>query len=208
VAHHPSRSAVVLVLLLGTFALAVPYVSSTVDRWLFSADETKPKWNTKRPSSGQPEAQARDAAGGGSLRPASPDLLPAGRTSASQPPMPNRDEAFAFDFQEDPRRSAGGPQPAVRPAEHVVASQPPARDLPALNRELQNLGAAYLVVEELASGGRYECRCLMPISPENVYQKAFSGSGSTPQAAMEQVVAEIRAWRRVGQASSPAMNER
>jgi hypothetical protein len=69
-------------------------------------------------------------------------------------------------------------------------------DLELLQRDLQDLGATYLVVEEIEAGGRFECRALFPLSPQSTYQKTFSGFASTPQAAMQQVLAEARAWKR------------
>ena len=69
-------------------------------------------------------------------------------------------------------------------------------DPAALQRSFQEVGAIHVVIEETEEGVRYECRCLMPLSPESSYQKAFSAMGSSPAVAAEQVLAEVRAWQR------------
>jgi hypothetical protein len=175
VAKHSFRSAVVLVLFFGTLALAVPSISSLMDAWLFSDDAQRPKWNTQRPATSEP------------LKPASPTLVPAGdgtSQGAVQPASsqfaadPATPAPLAFEFQQD---------------------TPDQRDLGLLQRDLQDLGASYLVVEEIEGGNRFECRALLPLSPQSTYQKTFSGFGSTPQAAMQQVLAEVRAWKRAAQ---------
>jgi hypothetical protein len=179
-AKHSFRSAVVLVLLLGTVALAVPYVSGAIDAWLFSegADASRPKWNTQRPAPDSPKPLS-----------ATPDLLPPGQASYESADQADLDAApFAFDFREEPQIPRG----EVRRTEHLEP-QPPA-DIKRLQRELQALGAAYLTVER--DGDRFECRTLFPLAPESSYQKAFSALGTTPEAAMEQVLAEVRSWKR------------
>lgn len=184
-ANHAFRSAVVLVLLLGTLALAVPYVSSTLDRWLFAeGNETEPQWNANRPPSTQPPQPLKPT----SARPLSI------QTSADESALAEA-SPFAFEFQEEAPKFDSGNRQAVQQAKHAASANPPHGDLVPLQRELQELGAAYLVVEELEADVRYECRCLMPLAAESVYQKAFSGIGSSPRAALEQVVAEVRAWK-------------
>lgn len=183
-AKNSLRSAVVLVLLLGTLALAVPVVSSTVDAWLFSEgiETARPKWNTQRPATEK------------TLRPASPNLVPLGTPLSHESPAGESGKSpLAFEFQEETPRPGD-----VRPVEHVepqaIAKDDQADALSALQRDIQELGAVYLTVER--EGDRFECRTLFPLSPESSYQKAFSAIGSTPQAAMEQVLAEARNWQK------------
>ena len=184
-AKNSLRSAVVLVLLLGTLALAVPYVSTAVDAWLFSEgpESPRPKWNTQRPAGDQ------------TLKPASPDLIPAGQQSSHDelPPDDGGSAPFAFEFQEEKSRPGAGD---VSPAEHVepAAKANDADSLVRLEQEIKALGAVYLILER--DGDRFECRTLFPLSTESSYQKAFSAIGSTPQAAMEQVVAEVNNWQK------------
>jgi len=185
-ASHSVRSAVVLVLLLGTLALAVPFVSSTIDAWLF-ADHTEPaapKWSTQRPAPRTPKE----------LQPANPKPISPGKQSSydsseePHPPAP-----FAFDFQQDPEHPV---RPEVVLSEHRDSPRS-AGDLTELQQELQDLGAEYLTVER--DDDRFECRALFPLSPQSSYQKAFSATGSSPQTAMEQVLAEVTAWKRATQ---------
>jgi hypothetical protein len=174
------RSGIVIVLLLGTLALAVPYVSSTVDAWLFADGKPASKWNTQRP--------ARDK----TLKPANPDLVPPGKQLAHEQAADEKTAPpLAFEYREatplDPR--------AIRPAQHDEGSvEPEGSDLAQLQEEIQALGAVYLTVEQ--DGDRFECRSLFPLAPQSSYQKAFSAVGTTPQAAMEQVLAEVRNWQR------------
>lgn len=175
------RSGIVIVLLLGTLALAVPYVSSTVDAWLFAdGDQPAAKWNTRRPADDK------------MLRPANPNLIPPGKQLAHEQPVGAKNSPpLAFEYLEatplDPH--------TVLPVEHQESSMTPGSDtLAQLQQEIQALGAVYLTVER--EGDRFECRSLFPLAPQSSYQKAFSAIGSTPQAAMEQVLAEVRNWQR------------
>jgi hypothetical protein len=183
-AKNSLRSAVVLVLLLGTLALAVPYVSTAVDAWLFSEgpELTRPKWNTQRPTDEN------------ALKPANPALIPPGKqlTHDELPSDDGGSAPFAFEFQDEKTR----PGMDVSPAEHLEPAAKPddANSLARLQQEIQALGAVYLTVER--DGERFECRTLFPLAPESSYQKAFSAIGSTPQAAMEQVLAEVHNWQR------------
>ena len=181
-ANHSFRSTVVVVLLLGTLALAVPYVSGTVDTLLFSdgQEAAKPKWKTQRPAAHEPPQTLHEAT--------TPKLVPPGEPSSFNVPLNASETApasFEFDFHDNPR-------PDVRRTDHVEQAVPPS--IPALQRELQDLGASYLTVEQ--DGERFECRSLFPLSPDSSYQKAFSGVGSTPEAAMQQVLAEVQNWQR------------
>jgi hypothetical protein len=181
-AKNSIRSAVVLVLLLGTLALAVPYISTAVDAWLFSEgpEAPRPKWNTQRPADDK------------TLKPANPNLIPPGKQLSHDelPPDDGGSAPFAFDFQDEQTR------PGVSPAEHLepAARTDDANSLARLQQEIQALGAVYLTVER--DGDRFECRTLFPLEPQSSYQKAFSAVGSTPQAAMEQVLAEVSNWQR------------
>jgi hypothetical protein len=185
-AKNSLRSAVVLVLLLGTLALAVPYVSTAVDAWLFSEgpQPPRPKWNTQRPADDK------------TLKPASPNLIPPGKQLSHDelPPDDGGSSPFAFEFQEEKARLDRAA--AISPVEHLepAAKTDDADSLARLQQEIQALGAVYLTVER--DGDRFECRTLFPLSPESSYQKAFSAIGSTPQAAMEQVLAEVHNWQR------------
>lgn len=179
-ASNSLRSAVVLVLLFGTLALAVPFVSGTIDAWLFADpdDAVQSKWKTQRPAAREPKE----------LQPAAARRLPTARHSSyesdvdeSQQPAP-----FAFDFQEEPT------QPQAALAEHVDSPRAP-NDVTRLQHELQELGAEYLTVER--DEDRFECRALFPLSPESSYQRAFSAIGSSAETAMEQVLAEVVAWK-------------
>jgi hypothetical protein len=174
------RSGIVIVLLLGTLALAVPYVSSTVDAWLFSdATPARPKWNTQRPAADK-------------LQPANPDLIPPGKQLSHEHYGEEEGAPLAFEYRE----ATPLDRQAVRPVEHEEpeAQSDRANTLAQLQEQIQALGAVYLTVER--DGDRFECRSLFPLSSQSSYQKAFSAVGSTPQAAMEQVLAEAHNWQR------------
>jgi hypothetical protein len=180
-AKNSIRTGVVLVLLLGTLALAVPYVSTAVDSWLFSEgpEPARQQWNTQRP------------AGDKTLKPANPHLVPPGKQlSHDALPDDGRSAPLAFEFEDQRIR------PEVSPVEHLepAGGMDDAGSLAQLKQEIEALGAVYLIVE--SAGDRFECRTLFPLSPQSSYQKAFSATGSTPQAAMEQVLAEVSNWQR------------
>lgn len=195
-ANHSLRSAVVLALLLGTFALAIPSVTRLVDGWLFSEwDDEKSKWSSQRSAAEKAAPAPVSTQQAPSLQRAAGDLSPLKVPPASDSPV----APLAFEFQEEAADRPGGQvQPAVMRTAHVeeMASSPNA--LPSLQREFQDLGADYVVVEAVEGTGAFECRCLMPLAPQSSYQKAFSAVGSRPEAAMEQVLAEVRAWKRAG----------
>lgn len=174
-AKNSFRVAVVLASLLGTLALVVPLASRMVDAWLLSAaPEPIPAH--------QP------------LRPANPTLLPTGQQLSHETTENRRAEPLAFGYDEE------SPSPdfaELRPVDHIA----PAAELPAdggelatLQREIEDLGAASLTVER--DGDRFECRTLIPLTPQSTYQKAFNAYGTTPQAAIKQVLAEVRIWQR------------
>src|SRR5688500_14940568 len=95
-ASNTLRSAVVLVLLFGTLALAVPFVSGAIDAWLFTdpSDTVQSKWKTQRPAAREPKE----------LQPAAPKRLPTARQSSYEPSAEEIEDVapFAFDFQENP----------------------------------------------------------------------------------------------------------
>lgn len=172
------RSPVVLMLLLGAFVLALPYVSGTVDA-LFAPAET--------------EKSTSEANSEPLLRPASPVLIPAGDPASHSAAGDESSRApLAFDFQEEPRHS-GMQIAAVQRTAHSEAL-PATRSTATLQQELQQLGATYLVVEE--DGAHFECRALFPLSAGSSYQKTFSALGTSPEGAMEKVLAEAATWQR------------
>lgn len=175
-AKNSFRAAVVLASLLGTLALVVPLASRVVDAWLLSA---------------VPEPDSLN----GPLRPANPTLLPTGQQLSHETMEERRPEPLAFGYDEEsPRRDFAD----LRPVEYTVPAPKllteGVGELATLQGELQELGAASLTVER--DGDRFECRTLIPLTPQSTYQKAFNAYGTTPQAAMEQVLAEVRNWQR------------
>jgi hypothetical protein len=183
--NHSLRSAIVLLLLLGTLALAVPYVSGVIDAWLFAESPQPPssKWKAKGTDAPKTSPRPKQAARSTS------------RPLAYEPESDPEESPFAFDFQDEPTRAVR--RDHVKAIEHTEPVEK--RDsLAELQRQIQELGAAFLTVEH--DGDRYECRSLFPISPDSSYQKAFSAVGTTPEAAMQQVLAEAKNWKRAAAA--------
>lgn len=202
------RSLVVLVLLFGTFALAVPQISSIMDQWLFASEAEKhPKQHTKIESHGDaahstPESP-RELDAPERLAPPTPikardlkPLAPANKRAGAHAPPPAtafRGSDFAFDYHEPStpslpaiaRTSFTAPVP-VRPVD--------TSNLKNLQKDLQALGADYIIVEELENGV-YECRCLVPLPGESNYQKAMSAQASDPSDAMRGVIEQLEYFR-------------
>lgn len=167
-----------LVLLLGTVALAVPVVSDRVDAWFFASEvyEGPSPWKVQRRPA-DPPAKA-------------PSLLaPHDHKPISAAPAAANDYAMEYT---DSGSATAEPMRHVQPIEYQesVRSELP---LEALRDRLESLGAEQIVVEQV--GDAFECRALFPLSPQSSYQKVFSARGSTLQAAVSQVVSEAEAWR-------------
>jgi hypothetical protein len=212
VANHSLRSAIVLILLFGTFALAVPAVSKKVDSWLFSEGDEPSPWSSQ-PAAETTPPQAEEEENFPYFRPDSPGVM-----RGKIPPLTNQNtaprELPAFAMQPNPdldfvfppeafasgvpqgRGSVEGP---VALAQYESEEQARLPDERLIKQQFESLGASYVVVEELEPG-RFECRCLVPLSAESSYQKAFSAVGSSQAAAIEQVLAEVRAWQRASAA--------
>jgi hypothetical protein len=190
----------VLALLLGTFALAIPAVTRVVDGWLFSEwDEERPKWSSQG-STEDKNNEGQDQTPPAATQPqrlqnAASDLRPLEMPVAN----PSAPASLAFDFQEETSQLSGEQvRPAVMRTEHVAEIPQPTTDVRSLQQAFQDLGADYVVVEAVEGTGAFECRCLMPLAPQSSYQKAFSAVGSRPEVAMQQVLAEVQTWKRVG----------
>jgi hypothetical protein len=99
--------------------------------------------------------------------------------------------------------------PAKYPVKPSSLEQPvaPAREeathesLVPWQQQLEQLGARYLIVEQLEMG--YQCRCLIPVAEGSVYEKPFSAVASSPTAAMQQVIAQVKQWQSESAATRP-----
>lgn len=65
----------------------------------------------------------------------------------------------------------------------------------ALQKRLQDLGAAYFRLEDTGSSqARYRFHCEVPLPGNSTYQRPFEQEDMDPLRAMERVVAEVEVW--------------
>ncbi len=181
------RSAVVCMLLLVGCAVLVPYFSQ-----LFSPAEvaipTRPALQVTPEFAAAKHERA--------ISSTAPTIARTSFEESHEEP----EGGLAFGYQEEapPTREY---EPTARPEfQNSLPVPPPSgmsksqSNLTELQSELEDLGAVHLVVERIEEG-RFECRTLLPLSSQSTYQKSFSAQATTPQASMQQVIAEVRAWR-------------
>jgi hypothetical protein len=84
--------------------------------------------------------------------------------------------------------------PQSPPAEAPISEATIAR-LQEIRQKLENLGADYVVVEALESGGGYRCYCRMLVDPRSRFTRPFEAIAADPLAAAQQALREVEAWR-------------
>jgi hypothetical protein len=95
------------------------------------------------------------------------------------------------------------PPPAFAPVAPPPAAPEAPLDEPTLARlqqirqRLEDLGADYIVVDTLESGG-YRCLCRMLVDPRSRFTRPFEATAAAPLAAGEQVLRDVEQWRAVG----------
>ncbi len=190
------RAALLASLILGCFVLAMPPATERLEAWLLEGSPTnemekagpaKLVTSNLRPEP-VPETHVNRV----------PHETPLAEPVNQVVPRPR----FAFEHAEGSRKSEPFPERKypVQPTslEEPVAntSRDPASNLVRWQRDLEQLGAKYVVVEAL--GDQYQCRCLLPLAPDSAYEKAFSANDLDPQRAMQAVIAQVKMWQREG----------
>ncbi len=84
--------------------------------------------------------------------------------------------------------------PPSPPAEVPISEATLAR-LQAIRQRLEDLGADYVVVEALESGGGYRCYCRMLVDPRSRFTRPFESIAADPLTAAQQALREVEAWR-------------
>ncbi len=74
----------------------------------------------------------------------------------------------------------------------------PLADVQQVRQKLEQLGAQYVVLEELDAGQRYRFSVQMQVSPRLPQVRPFEALASDPAVAARQVLADVEAWRTAG----------
>ena len=81
----------------------------------------------------------------------------------------------------------------------------PARVM-AIQERLKELGARYLILENLRDRQLYRFHCRVDVGDQAVYARVFESYDTQPQPAMERVLTEVEAWIAAQRGSSPKIS--
>lgn len=92
------------------------------------------------------------------------------------------------------------------PANNLTSNPPlePLAYVQQVRQKLEELGAQYVVLEELDAGQRYRFSVQMQVSPRQPQVRPFEAVASDPATAARSVLADVESWRT---ASLPAQNQ-
>jgi hypothetical protein len=192
------RSIVLVAFLIGLPVLAIPWVSKQFDTGLYgAAKQTVPELiMTAGPQRTQEPVQidgVSPARFDESLTQREPERAreQTGLDAVvTAPPLFSPPPTFASRL---PARSPNDPNGA--PLETLAYVQQ-------VRQKLEDLGAQYVVLEELDAGQRYRFAVRMQVSPRQPQVQPFEAVASDPAAAARTVLADVESWRTA--ALSPA----
>lgn len=95
---------------------------------------------------------------------------------------------------DDSNDSAAKLDASVKPASASMEVPSKQTSLQSYRAELKQLGATYVVVEQVEDSDLFECRCLASMNSK--YSKAFSAQGPTANKAAAKLVEQVKQWRR------------
>lgn len=191
------RSIVLVAFLIGLPVLAIPWVSKQLDAGIYGAAKTTvPDLVVTTGDTGPQRAQAALQIDGVSPARFDDSLLereperprePAGLDAiVSAPPLLSAPPTFANRL---PARS------------NELASNPPLEPrayVQQVRQKLEELGAQYVVLEELDAGQRYRFSAQMQVSPRQPQVQPFEAVAADPVAAARTVLADVETWRTAG----------
>lgn len=191
------RSIVLVAFLIGLPVLAIPWVSKQLDASIYGAAKTTvPDLVVTTGDSAPQRAQTALQIDGVSPARFDESLIereperprePAGLDAVvSAPPLLSAPPAFANRF---PTRS------------NELASNPPLEPrayVQQVRQKLEELGAQYVVLEEIDAGQRYRFSVQMQVSPRQPQVRPFEAVAADPVAAARTVLADVESWRMAG----------
>ncbi len=90
-------------------------------------------------------------------------------------------------------RPAESPPPSSAMPANATSTQVAVDLAPQAEQRLRELGASYLMVEQLEPSGLYRCLCLVDV-PGTVYQRPFEAEDLVPEQALRRVLSEVEHW--------------
>jgi hypothetical protein len=187
------RSIVLAVFLVGLPVLAIPWVAQQFDRGLYGAGEkTVPDLIVHSPPQRTQVATLQDGLSPARFdqslierEPERPRDVPQGLdVVVSAPPLLSAPPAFA----------ARPPSPAIG-AENAPANLEVRAYVQQVRQRLEDLGAQYVVLEEIDAGQRFRFAAQMLVSPRQPQVRPFETTASDPVVAARTVLAEVEQWR-------------
>lgn len=186
------RSIVLIMFLIGLPILAVPWVSKQFDRGLYGAGQkTVPDLVVHSPPQRTQVAALQE------------DVSPA-RFDQSlierEPTRPQDSRGLDVAVSAPPLLAApppfsGGFPAAANGLDVAVANLEPQAFVQQVRQKLEELGAQYVVLEELDAGQRYRFAAQMQVSPRLPQVRPFEAVAADPVAAARTVLAEVESWR-------------
>ncbi len=196
------RALIVVAVLIGLPALAMPRVSNSLNDWLYG--------DAKKIVPPMPELkmQAEDAATVADAHASAQELLQADYQEELDPREKNSYVAPANFERDDPREEVGAPPLLNAPEEDPVAAEAPLEPLVRpgkpdslarvreIKDQLATWGAEYILLEAIAQGSQFRFCCLM--SDQADPQKTFPFEATAPDAAVaaESVLSAVQGWRK------------
>lgn len=175
------RTVLLAMLFLGCIVLAVPQWSQKIERWLFDSEATslnEPTSPTKLAAESTRKHLEQHA-----LYTTNADE----QNSQTPRAIPLAYEEVVTETHSSQRDFQVQPNSLEQPIKTANA------DLLRWQQKLEQLGAKYVVVE--LKEDHYQCRCLMPLSPDSVYEKAFAADDLDPARAMQAVMEQVKIWQ-------------
>ncbi|QDU29813.1 hypothetical protein ETAA8_49280 [Anatilimnocola aggregata] len=188
------RSIVLVAFLIGLPVLAVPYVSKNFDAAIYGTAKksvpdlivsTMPQ-RTQEPIQIDGVSPARFDE---SLIQAEPERARERNEGldavVTAPPLFNAPPTFAGRLPARPTEMAGGSPVTPEPLAYVQQ----------VRQRLEELGAQYVVLEELDPGRQYRFSVQMQVSPRQPNIRPFEAVANDPAAAARTVLADVESWR-------------
>jgi hypothetical protein len=101
----------------------------------------------------------------------------------------------------DEPESVSAGKPALKPPPTRLEPAPvseradPSGRMQEIQRQLQRLGANYMILERIGSeANSYHFRCFMPVPGTGVYELPFKATDPDPVRAMERVLGDVESW--------------
>lgn len=196
------RSIVLVAFLIGLPVLAIPWVSKQLDASIYGAAKTTvPDLVVTTGDTGPQRAQAALQIDGISparfdeslieREPERPQQTAGLDAVVSAPPLLSAPPTFANRLPARSNELASNPQ--LEPRAYVQQ----------VRQKLEELGAQYVVLEELDAGQRYRFSAQMQVSPRQPQVQPFEAVAADPVAAARIVLADVETWRTAG---LPAQN--